>query len=249
MANRTSAAAPVSPKASRKSYRQGTQGELLEAAGHIFAEKGFDRATGKEICERAGANSAAINYYFGGMEGLYAAVLEEANRRLVPLESVTAAIARKTGARAKLQAIIELIVDRLLGPISSSWVLGVFSREIILPTSALEHLFETQGLPKARIAKSIIGELMGLPVDHPAVSRGCISVMAPMLLLFVVDRQQLKRLFPTLSLNSDDAKVLARHLLRFALGGLSAVARDTHSELASQLGRSERHRRQPLVDG
>src|SRR5215470_12377032 len=113
MANRTSAAAPVTRRASRKSYRQGTRGELLESAGHIFAEKGFDRATGKEICERAGANSAAINYYFGGMDGLHAAVLEEANRRLVPLESVTAAIARKTSARAKLQAIIELVVEKL----------------------------------------------------------------------------------------------------------------------------------------
>src|SRR6516162_8750220 len=202
----------------RKSYRQGTRAELLEAAGHVFAEKGFDRATGKEICERAGANTAAINYYFGGMDALHAAVLEEANSRLVPLESVTAAIAQKTSARAKLQAIIELVVEKLLGPISSSWVLGVISREILLPTSALEHLYETQGVPKAHIAKSIIGELMGLPEDHPGVARGCISVMAPMLLLFVADRSGLKRLFPTLSLTSNEAKVLSRHLVRFALG-------------------------------
>ncbi len=218
------------PRPVRKSYREGTRAELLEAAGHLFAEKGFDRATGKEICERARANTAAINYYFGGMDGLYAAVLEEANRRLVPLETVTATIARKTGARAKLQAIIELVVERLLGPISSSWVFGVISREILLPSSALEHLFETQGLPKARIAKSIIGELMGLPEDHPAVARGCISVMAPMLLLFIADRSVLKRMFPTLSLASNDVKALSRHLLQFALGGLSAVARDARNQ-------------------
>ena len=229
MANQTAVDDRVISRAVRRSYRQGTRTELLEAAGHVFAEKGFDRATGKEICERAGANSAAINYYFGGMDGLHAAVLEEANRRLVPLESVTAAIAQKTSARAKLEAIIELVVEKLLGPISSSWVLGVISREILLPTSALEHLFETQGLPKVRIAKSIIGELMGLPEDHPAVSRGCISVMAPLLLLFVADRYGLKRLFPTLSLTSNEAKVLSRHLVRFALGGLSAVTRDVRN--------------------
>src|SRR5215467_13647400 len=156
----------------RKSYRQGTRTELLEAAGHVFAEKGFDRATGKEICERAGANTAAINYYFGGMDGLYAAVLEEANRRLVPAEAVSAAIADKTGARAKLQAIIELVVARLMDPISSSWVFAVFSREIISPSPAIEALVEKQGLPKARIARSIVAELMDLPEDHPAVARG-----------------------------------------------------------------------------
>jgi len=235
MANQTAVDDRVISTAVRRSYRQGTRTELLEAAGHVFAEKGFDRATGKEICERAGANSAAINYYFGGMDGLYAAVLEEANSRLVPLESVTAAIAQKTSARAKLQAIIELVVEKLLGPISSSWVLGVISREILLPTSALERLYETQGVPKARIAKSIIGELMGLPEDHPGVARGCISVMAPMLLLFVADRSGLKRLFPTLSLTSNEAKVLSRHLVRFALGGLSAVARDVHAAYGKPL--------------
>ena len=44
-----------------------TRAQLLEAAGEIFAEKGLDRATGKEIADRAGTNSAAVNYYFGGL--------------------------------------------------------------------------------------------------------------------------------------------------------------------------------------
>ena len=40
--------------------RQSTRAQLLEAAGHVFAEQGFDRATGREICDRAGANTAAF---------------------------------------------------------------------------------------------------------------------------------------------------------------------------------------------
>src|SRR5215469_18909334 len=109
----------------RAGDRLDTRAELLEAAGHVFAEKGFDRATGKEICERARANTAAINYYFGGMDGLYAAVLEEANRRLVSLQTLSSAVAAASDAKAKLRAIIELAVDKLTGPVSSSWVLGV----------------------------------------------------------------------------------------------------------------------------
>src|SRR6516162_11625278 len=114
MANQTVADDQTFHEQARRPSRHGTRSELLEAAGHVFAEKGFDRATGKEICERAGANTAGINYYFGGMDALHAAVLEEANRRLVPLETVTAAIAKKTSARAKLQVIIELVVEKLL---------------------------------------------------------------------------------------------------------------------------------------
>ena len=226
VASRTTALTADSFHRERRDLRNRTRAELLEAAGHVFAEKGFDRATGKEICERAGTNAAAVNYYFGGMEGLYAATLEEANRRLVPVEALSAAIAGKTDARAKLQAIIELAVEKLVGPVSSSWVFTVFSREIIAPSPAVERLFETEGLAKARIAKSIVAELMALPEDHPAVARGCISVLAPMLMLFVADRNLLKRMFPNFGFNPDDAKGLARHTLLFALAGLSAVARE-----------------------
>jgi AcrR family transcriptional regulator len=230
MANRRSALAAAALGPGRPEFRQRTRAELLEAAGHVFAEKGFDRATGKEICERAGANSAAINYYFGGMDGLYAAVLEEANRRLVPAEAVSAAIADKTGARAKLQAIIELVVARLMDPISSSWVFAVFSREIISPSPAIEALVEKQGLPKARIARSIVAELMDLPEDHPAVSRGCISVLSPMLMLFLADRRILRRMFPNFGFGREHAPALTRHMLQFALAGLAAAAREAHKK-------------------
>jgi TetR/AcrR family transcriptional regulator, regulator of cefoperazone and chloramphenicol sensitivity len=221
-AARTTAARPL-----RGGYRQGTRAELLEAAGQIFAEQGFDRATGKEICARARTNTAAINYYFGGMRGLYAAVLAEANRQLVPVEALSAAIAGKRGARAKLQAIIELAVVKLLSPISSSWVLRVMGREIVSPSAAVEQLISTQAMPKMQIAKSIVGELMRLPPDHPAVARGCISVLAPLLMLFVVDRRTLNRLLPNLGLGRNDTHVLAEHLLQFALSGLAGISRAT----------------------
>src|SRR5260370_972812 len=112
----------------RAEERPGTRAQLLEAAGQVFAEKGVDRATGKEICERAGANTAAINYHFGGMEGLYSAVIEEAQGRLISLDQLRSAIAGKTDAKAKLEAILGLAVDLLTGPVSSSWVLRVLGR-------------------------------------------------------------------------------------------------------------------------
>ncbi len=44
---------------------------LLDAACAVFAEKGYHEATIAEICEKAGANIAAVNYHFGGKETLY----------------------------------------------------------------------------------------------------------------------------------------------------------------------------------
>jgi AcrR family transcriptional regulator len=207
----------------------GTRARLLEAAGQVFAEKGFDRATGKEICERAGTNAAAVNYYFGGMEGLYAAVLWEAHGRLVPFAALASAVAGKADARAKLEAMLGLIAEALTGPASASWVLRVLGREVVAPSPAVDALRQREFLPKTRILKAVVGELMGLPPDHPAVARGCINVIAPCMLLLIFDRRMLKGAFPGLGLAPDDAPGLVRHLVRYALAGLSAIAADART--------------------
>src|SRR5438552_12326711 len=55
-----------------------TQTRLLEVAGQVFAEKGFDGATVREICQRADANIAAVNYYFRDKEKLYIEAVKSA---------------------------------------------------------------------------------------------------------------------------------------------------------------------------
>ncbi len=218
------------PAKKRGEDRQLTRTELLEAAGHVFAEKGFHRATGKEICERAGTNAAAVNYYFGGMEGLYAAVIEEAHSRLITLDKLSSLVAGKADAKAKLQAILERATELLTGPVSSSWVLRVLGREFVAPSSAVDTLIEREGIPKARILRSIVAEIMDLPADHPAVGRGCLSLLAPCAMLLIADRKTLRRALPTLDLRREDAAALARHLLHYALAGLAAVAREARRE-------------------
>lgn len=48
---------------------------LLTAAGELFAERGYDRTTTREIGERAGVDPALIARYFGGKTQLYIAAI------------------------------------------------------------------------------------------------------------------------------------------------------------------------------
>lgn len=60
---------------------------LLAEASRIFAEKGYAKASTREICEAARLNPAAIHYHFGDKDGLYRAVL------LVPIHGIAAQLA------------------------------------------------------------------------------------------------------------------------------------------------------------
>jgi len=207
----------------RRTDEHGPRRRLLEAAGRLFAEKGFDRATAKEICEHAGTNTAAVNYYFGGIEGLYADVVQEARRRFAALHELT--MTGKADARSKLEAYMDLIAT-LTGGASSSWVLGVLSRELLAPVSA--PMPEAEELGKLRTMRALVAELMDLPEDHPAVAHACVSVLAPCLMLLVAGRRTIEGAFPEFGLVAEDASPLARHLTEFALAGLTAVAKLVH---------------------
>jgi len=55
-----------------------TKQNLIQTAGKLFAERGFDGTSIKDITEAAGANLAAINYHFRSKEALFAAVVQQA---------------------------------------------------------------------------------------------------------------------------------------------------------------------------
>ncbi len=62
----------------RPTIREENERALLEAAEHVFAERGFAGATTAAIARRAGIAKANLHYYFGTKEGIYRAVVERA---------------------------------------------------------------------------------------------------------------------------------------------------------------------------
>ena len=59
-----------------------TKGKIVEAATKLFAERGLDGVTVREICAAAGVNVALVNYHFKSKEGLYAVCIERLFARI-----------------------------------------------------------------------------------------------------------------------------------------------------------------------
>jgi AcrR family transcriptional regulator len=205
-----------------------TRAQILEAAGRLFAEKGFDRTTAKEIAHSAGVNAAAVNYHYGGIEGLYQEVLVEAHRRFVSLNAIDSTVARVGDPREKLRRLIELVVQKALSTQhASSWAVRVLSREFLSPTPHSEPLRRQEIGPKNSIALGLIADLLGVPREDPAVARTCFTIAAPFVMLLVADRQLITSIFPSMAVDTDaDARAIADHMAEFALAGIDRIARE-----------------------
>ena len=202
-----------------------TRSRLLEAAGLVFSEKGFEHATAREICDFARVNSAAVNYYFGGKRSLYVEVLREAHRRLVNFGALKAVAEDIRASEETLERFFTGLLHSVLDPSPAGWVVRVIMREMASHTDALAELVELQIRPTARLFRTVISRLMNLPVDHEAVVRGTLSTVGQFIFVFQ-NRRFIEVLYPDLDLRGEGIDGMAHHIWRFTVAGLRAVARD-----------------------
>jgi TetR/AcrR family transcriptional regulator, regulator of cefoperazone and chloramphenicol sensitivity len=208
-----------------------TRAQLLEAAGVVFAEKGFDGATAKEIAEKAGTNAAAVNYHFGGIDRLYQEVLVAAHNRMVSLQQIQAIVSDGLSPEEKLRRLMGIIVGVFTEPDSASWAIRVIGREVLAPSPHTLILRQQAFEPKKALVFALVAELLNLPADHPAVGRCFFNIAAPSAMLMLADRELISELLPTAGKHG--AEALADHLVRFALGGIAAVAKAERSRKRS----------------
>ena len=196
---------------------------LIEVAGEVFAEKGFQGATSREICLRAGVNLAAVNYHFGGFEALYIATLKEAHRRADVMPPGKAHVAALP-AREKLRAFVRDLVGRLAQSPANSWEMRLVSREMVIPTFAQADFVATSIAPRRAYLKSIIGEIIDRPAEDPLVGRCLFTVIAPCIMLSITNRSSLEMFVPDLVSEGDGIEALVNHIERFVFAGLDGVA-------------------------
>jgi AcrR family transcriptional regulator len=90
--------------------RQSAREALLDAAERLFAERGVTETSVRAITAAAGANVAAVNYYFASREGLIEALLA---RRLVPLNEARLQLLHANAPEAPSGVLYALAVPAL----------------------------------------------------------------------------------------------------------------------------------------
>jgi TetR/AcrR family transcriptional regulator, regulator of cefoperazone and chloramphenicol sensitivity len=196
---------------------------LLQAAGPIFADKGFQAATVREICEVAGVNVASINYYFGDKERLYIETVKEA-RQIKAAQAPFPVWPADVAPEVKLRQFIQTLLTRVLSTDAAPWPTRLMMREILDPGSACKELAQEYFRPEFEMLLAILDEM--LPPGTPDYRRHqfgfsvvgqCVFYrLAGGVVSALVDEAELSRHY--------DVEELARHITQLTLAALGRAA-------------------------
>jgi TetR/AcrR family transcriptional regulator len=110
------------------------RGNLIEATTPLFAEKGFNGVGVRELATAAGVNLSMISYYFGGKEGLYAAVL---NEQFTTLRRVAELKTMDIDPMDKFEMYVRATVARYR---KSPYLLRFYTSELTNPTPCFDTI-------------------------------------------------------------------------------------------------------------
>jgi AcrR family transcriptional regulator len=196
-----------------------TRNAIMEAAGEIFAEEGYPKATVRNICRQAGANIAAINYHYGDKKGLYLAVLKHYQELSFQTYPPNLGIEKTQSPEEKLKAFIRSFLMRIMDDGRPAWFGKLLAREFTEPTWAFDILVEETIRPSFEILTSIVAAILSKGAKEREV-RLCSMSIVGQCLYFRHSHPVISRLFPGEVFGPKQIDELTEHINLFSLRGL-----------------------------
>jgi len=184
-----------------------TRPRIFEAAGEVFAEKGFEKSTIREIAERAGADLHAVNYYLRDKQGLYEALFGQA------YENVTE------------EDQDEFARMRLLPP----WQTRLMFREMTEPTGVLDGMTERFIRPRFTELVGIVRDIAG-PQPPDLAVRLCAESIIGQCIHFVHGQAIIEKSIRELEHMPEGVEVIAEHITGFSLAAICSLPHEEQTD-------------------
>jgi AcrR family transcriptional regulator len=198
-----------------------TRARLLDAAGQVFADTGYQAATVRQICAHAGVNIALVNYHFGDKLELYTEVLRYSTGA-AKNEIIQKALRSDAPPGEALRALIGAMLQRVCGAERPGWHYQLMVHEMAQPTPAMAKVIDETMRPIYDRFRSLIGALLKLPADHDK-TRLCTHSAIAQIVHYAHSRHVNSQLWPELELSPARIAQIARHIGDFSLAYIQAA--------------------------
>jgi AcrR family transcriptional regulator len=199
-----------------------TRTRLLEAAAEVFAEHGYENATVRQICTRAAANLALVNYHFGDKLELYTEVL----RFSMQCGGTGAGISMPRAAAepaVALRQIVGTMVERAFETGDQANLrFRLMWNEFVRPSAATARVVDVVLRPVYDRLREVVGAILNLPADHET-TRLCVHSLLGQVAHFAHSRRMLALLWPDLKMTPAQRERVAEHITQFSLAYLNTA--------------------------
>ena len=216
----------IKPETAQEGHKEDARNRLLDTAEALFCEKGYDGVSVRELTAAAGCNLAAVNYYFGGKDKLYAEMFRRQFGMMIQrnMESIDRVMAKPGVSLEDLlaammkPAICSVIENETEGKVLRLLVRAVLNQQIDRNSFASEmktRLFERLGRAIMRLVPGIAPDkilLIVFSIDG--------AILHPFLFM-----EFYQETMPELSV--DD---LLDHMVRFVAAGIRGYAAPNREE-------------------
>jgi len=197
-----------------------TRKRLLNAACEVFAEKGYRNAKVAEICRQAGANVAAVNYYFGDKATLYAEAWHHAfNEYPMPESSIPV----HTSPDGLLRNHIHSLIQNFMAKGLQGYFTRLYLMELANPTGLIQDSWHDMIEPRRQKLIRIIRKILDVETTDETVLFCELSIISQCRALLTITRDDLEYLLGQ-PLSPILINRLADHIVNFSLAGIGAVS-------------------------
>ncbi len=214
-----------------------TRQRLLQAATEIFAEKGYEASTIREICSKANANVALVNYHFGDKMELYSEVLVNAFRAPdgAPPPPLPAANP-EDGIRRIIRAMLDKALDQ---SDRSSLRFRLMLHEYAHPSAATPRVVDLTLRPVYDLLRRMIGSIAGIHPDSDQ-ARLCTHSILGQVIHYTRSAPVVAVLWPDLKMTQEQREMIALHIGDMALMHLRLLAASSNAGESRAIGQDTR---------
>ena len=209
-----------------------TREQLLAAGADLFAEKGYSDALVAEICDRAGANVAAVNYHFGGKEALYVEMWRRLMAEAESLYPPEGGVAPEAPLEERLHAHIFAMLQRMTDSGRLGNLHRLLEHERANPTGLIDDVIRRHREPGIQVLHGLVREGLGTATSDEVFQFTALSIINQCRGLIGC---RPRAAHPLIKKPMSRAAIerLADHITRFSLGGMESI-RQTDRRKASR---------------
>ena len=197
-----------------------TRHNLLSAACEVFAETGYRAATNIEICRRAGANIAAINYHSGSKARLSHAVWEYGLQEAALLSPLDGGLGPDAAPEERLQATVRALVCRKQDRRRLGFWHRLIFMEMTNPSGLLDEAMDAWHAAARRHTLDVLRGLLGAEACREQLELCEMSLVSQC--LFASGGPFKKRPAAPWQVNEGNLDAVVEHIVRFSLAGIAA---------------------------